>query len=153
MGANPHLQENIRRSSSHQKKEIEVRKVVLILILVAVSSEVMAEWAPLGGGDDCAVYVDKTTIIRANNLVKISALCEYKVAQKDVVGKVFVSMRVENQFDCKNKTYRRTAASFFSKPMAQGDMVWTEGNLSQDWQPIPTNSFLSALSKISCEQA
>src|SRR5258706_15525990 len=71
-----------------------MRKPVLILLLVVVSSSATSEWVEIGKTDAYIYYVDPATIRRNGELVKMWSLLDFKIA-RPWQGKSFVSQRYQ----------------------------------------------------------
>ena len=57
-----------------------MKKLLLTLILVVVSSNVMAEWVEISSSDDLGitVYADPSSIRKADNKLEMRFLSDYK---------------------------------------------------------------------------
>ena len=94
---------------------------LLITLLVLSSGPAYAEWE-LSSGDDEAgltVYVDRDTIRRKGNLVKMWQLYDYKTVQT-VAGDSLLSIQRHNEYDCTEERTRMLAYTWFSSNMGKG---------------------------------
>ena len=48
-----------------------MRKVILMLLLVGVSSSAMAEWVQIGGYGGLAIYTDSSNFHKEDNIVRM----------------------------------------------------------------------------------
>ena len=62
-----------------------MKKILFTLLLVFISPNSMAEWTKAAESDEKSgytVYVDFTSIRKANNIAKMWVLFDYKIEQK-----------------------------------------------------------------------
>ena len=91
---------------------------LLITLLLLCNGPAYAEWE-LASGDDSAkltVYVDRDTIRRNGNLVKMWQLYDYKAVQT-VAGDSLLSIQRHNEYDCAGERTRMLAYTWFSSNM------------------------------------
>jgi hypothetical protein len=96
------------------------------------------------------MYLDPTTyrVDKKSGLVKIWFLFDLKTVQK-VFGLGFLSMRSQQQFDCKEERMRLLAEAYFDGNMADGKLVYsssTEGS----WEPVAPDTNGKFLWKTAC---
>ena len=123
---------------------------LLITLLVLSSGPVHAEWE-LASGDDAAgltVYVDRDTIRRKGNLVKMWQLYDYKTVQT-VAGDSLLSIQRYNEYDCTEERTRMLAYTWFSSNMGRGRVVYKTAD-EQQWEAIVPRSIDRALWKVAC---
>ncbi len=118
-------------------------------MLLVVSGAASAEWTDVGDNDEITLYVDKTTIRRNGNLVKMWILYDFKSASV-VVGLSFLSNRSQNEYDCKEEKFRILEISYFSGQMLSGKVVISEDNMGRKWVAVPPSSVMEAQWKIAC---
>ena len=125
----------------------------LLITLLALSSEpVYAEWE-LVSGDDAAgltVYVDRDTIRRKGNLVKMWQLYDYKTVQT-VAGDSLLSIQRHNEYDCTEERTRMLAYTWFSSNMGRGRVVYKTAD-EQQWEPVVPRSIDRTLWKVACSK-
>lgn len=112
-----------------------MRKVILMTILAVVigvtgcsstpAKEKMAEWVKAGGNEESTVYVDTANIQRAGNMVKMWQLIDFKTAKKDF-GDWYMSAKLQNEYDCKEKRWRSLYLIQSSGNMGEGEPVYTQ---------------------------
>ena len=113
---------------------------LLITLLVLSSGPAYAEWE-LSSGDDEAgltVYVDRDTIRRKGNLVKMWQLYDYKTVQT-VAGDSLLSIQRHNEYDCTEERTRMLAYTWFSSNMGKGRVVYKTAD-EQQWEAIVPRS-------------
>ena len=126
-----------------------MKKLLIGLMLLVVSGAASAEWTDVGDNDEITLYVDKTTIRRNGNLVKMWILYDFKSASV-VVGLSFLSNRSQNEYDCKEEKFRILEISYFSGQMLSGKVVISEDNMGRKWVAVPPSSVMEAQWKIAC---
>jgi hypothetical protein len=129
-----------------------MHKTILMLLLVFVSSGVMAEWVEVGVNDyiGSTFYADTETISKSGNRVKMWVMYDYKTAHDvgDNFGK-YMSTRSHNEYDCKEAQMRVTYQARFSKNMGKGKKeVETAANF--DWYSVVPGTHDELLWKIAC---
>jgi hypothetical protein len=113
---------------------------------------VQAEWE-LVSGDDSAkltVYVDRETIRRQGNLVKMWQLYDYKTVQT-VAGDSLLSIQRHNEYNCTEPRTRMLAYTWFSSNMGRGRVVY-KTTVEQKWERIIPRSIDQALWKVACNK-
>jgi hypothetical protein len=125
---------------------------VLITILSSNVGPVHAGWELTSGNDSSklTVYVDRDTIQRAGNLVKMWQLFDYLTVQT-VAGDSLLSYQRYNEYDCAGERTRMLAYTWFSSNMGRGRVVYktTEAQL---WAPIVPRSIDHTLWKVACNK-
>ena len=131
-----------------------MKRLLMGLMLLATAGAASAEWTIVGdtgdGGDDFIQSVDRATIRRNGNLVKMWDLKDYKTVQKSAAGKSYLSSKTQREFDCKEETSRQLAFTWFDGQMGNGKVVYSIGNARGEWEPISPGSVGEALWKIAC---
>ncbi len=98
-----------------------MQKIILMLFLVAVSSNAVAEWVVIGVNDGGNIYADSSTILEEGEQIKIWALADYEMPRFFGKLKPYKSIKVQTEFDCKEKQSRGLAYIIFSGNMASGE--------------------------------
>ncbi len=128
-----------------------MRKLIVLMLLAMVSSGAAAAWVKIGsvsssGGYD--VYVDRTTIRRSGNMVKMRHMFDYKTVQT-VAGERYLSATGQNEYDCKHERSRLLYFTWHSGNMGKRDVV-TTGNRPSEWTPVPPGSVGEVKWKVAC---
>ena len=124
-------------------------KLLIAALLAVFSTNVMAEWTEVGGSDINTTYADLSTIRKSGDKVMMWALLDYKVVQM-VDGTRFLSMTNQFEYDCKEETSRLSAIIWYSKNMGAGDVVYSSGNVHDEFQPISPGSLNRIHFKVAC---
>ncbi|MEI6067967.1 MAG: surface-adhesin E family protein [Methylococcaceae bacterium] len=128
-----------------------MKKLIPMLLLVGMSTNVFAEWTNIGGNDNQGMnaYVDITTIRKHGNLVKIWYLTDYKKNQTFQELK-YLSSKSQREYDCKEEQSRGVAFSWFSGNMGDGGVVYSGGTEGRQWEPVQPESVGETLFKVAC---
>lgn len=123
-----------------------MERLLLTLMLVVMSSSVMAEWVEIGKSKDFTVYVDPVSISRSGDTVKIWSLHDYESAQESVP---YMSSTLEREHDCKEKQARQLFLVFYSKNMGRGGTIWKDTE-AHDWLPVTSGTIKESVWKYAC---
>ncbi len=128
---------------------MKMKKLLLTLMLAVVSSSAMAEWVKVGTSDDktTTIYADPSTIRKSGNRVKMWALWDYSTAQEGG-SKPYMSVRIQNEYNCKEETDRQIYATTFSGNMAGSHTINRQGG--KKWEPVAPRTFGETLWKFAC---
>ena len=127
-----------------------MKRLLLGLILLVTATVASAEWTVAERDDELILYVDKATIRRNGNLVKMWDLADYKTVQKSAAaGEYYLSGKVQMEYDCKEEKKRLLAFTNFSGKMGSGKVVYSD-SFPGKWSPISPGSVGEALWKIAC---
>jgi hypothetical protein len=129
-----------------------MRKLLLVLMLTFMSTNVMAEWTALkwtheDGG--LTLYVDYTTIRKKDNIIKMLSLVDFEVTEKGEVD--LFSSRAQNEYDCKEKKIRQLFYALYSDSMGKGKMEHSNSEHLK-WLPVRPGSMEEAMWKVACGQ-
>jgi len=127
-----------------------MKKLLLILMLVFMSSNVMAEWTALKWSHEdggLTLFVDYTTIRKEGDIVKMLSLVDFKVLEKNEVD--LYSSRAQNEYDCKEKKIRQLYYSLYSDSMGKGKMEHANSE-HLNWLPVQPESMEEAMWKVAC---
>lgn len=123
-------------------------RTVAALGAIAASGAAMAEWVSIGDQGVAEIFVDKTTIARTGDTVKMTQLQELK-EPRSAGGATFVSLKQVDEYDCADPRARGLEIAAFPKPMAEGTAVASQKG-SGAWAKIVPDSTNEKLWKIAC---
>jgi hypothetical protein len=132
-----------------------MKKLLLTLMLVVVSSSAMAEWAEVGWAEDgnATFYADPATIRKSSNKVKMWNMLDYKIGtviKLSYQSYIYVrSLRRQTEYDCKEEKQRILYVDLLSGNMGSGETVFT-AHKEDDWVPIPHGAANLIFWKIAC---
>ena len=120
-------------------------------MLAVVSSSAMAEWVEFIEDDEVTqtVYVDQTTIHKNGNNVKMWFLFDYKKAQELAYLPLYMSIKRQNEFNCKEEQIKNLYASYHAKHMGEGKVIYSKKD-PDDWNPVSSNSINRKLWQFAC---
>lgn len=124
-------------------------KVILLGLLLATSNSAMANWVSIGENDSFVMYVDNATIRKSGNIAKMWHMQDFKVVQ-DASGAKFLSLKMQGEYDCQAEKSRHLAFTFFSGNMGGGKVVFRNGNVKEERQPIEPDSVNEDLWNVAC---
>ena len=129
-----------------------MKKILILLLLMVVSTNVMAEWTRVSesADGDITYYVDTGTIKRKGNKVKMWDLFDYKTVQKSSDGKEYLSSLSRNEYDCEEETKRMLDFYWYSGNMKNGGVVISYPNVKDEGTSILPESIGETLFKIAC---
>ena len=127
-----------------------MRRLVLGLMLGLTATAASAEWTISGGNDQYMHYVDRATIRRNGNLVKMWNFFDYKKVQPSPsTGLSYLSTKQQSEYDCKEERTRILAFTTFDGKMGNGNVVFSDSDPDK-WEPIGPGSVGETLWKIAC---
>ena len=125
-----------------------MKRLLLGLMLLVTATAASAEWTVANVGDEFIQYLDKATIRRNGNFVKMWHLTDFKTVQT-VAGQSNLSYKQQLEYDCKEEKKRKLAHTWFNGQMGSGTVNYTD-NRTEGWSPIEPGSVGKALWKIAC---
>ena len=130
-------------------REVMMKRLLMGLMLLMTATAASAGWTDVGDNDQTIQYVDRETIRRNGNFVKMWDLADFKTV-RTVAGDSILSQRSQMEYDCLEERYRRLAFTWFDGQMGNGKVVFTNGNVRDEWSPIAPGSSGKILWKIAC---
>ena len=126
-------------------------KLLIAALLTVFSTSVMAEWDKLGPSVYGTVYVDISLVRKSGDKVKVWTLLDFNPETKVCgEGKECLSSTAQNEYDCKEETWRTLTYHRTSKNMGKGDMVESSGNLHEEFAPVSPTGADRVIFKIFC---
>lgn len=126
-------------------------RLFLITLLVLSSGPAHAEWVLVGANNSGeTVYVDRDTIRRKGDMVKMWALYDFKTIQT-VWDTSFLSRESQREYDCVEERTRRIALTYFSGNMGSGTVVYSDAD-EQKWEPVQPQSVAHILWTVACSK-
>ena len=130
-----------------------MKKILILLLLMVVSTNVMAEWTAVSRSkdDDTTVYADFGTIKKKGNKVKMWSLSDYKtvlIYEKDNTR--YLSMLVRYEYDCEEETVRMLDLHGYSGNMKTGHNVFSNTNIQNQSTSIRPDTIEEVVFKIAC---
>lgn len=120
-----------------------MRKIILMLLLVALNGSAMAEWTKVTEEKDSSAiyYADSSSIQKsADGLITIWELNDLK--EQDEIGSR--STKIQAEYDCAHEQFRVLSVIVYSQNMGNGEVIVTFSPLDTPHQPVPPDSADSA---------
>ena len=125
-----------------------MNRLLLGLMLLVTATAARAEWVLVDDGDQIITYVDRSTIRRSGNLVKMWHMMDFKTVQT-VEPYNFYSGTYQVEYECKEETSKNLALNVYSGKVGTGKSLYTYAKPG-DAIPISPRSIAEALWKIAC---
>jgi hypothetical protein len=124
-------------------------KPILMMLLVALSSNAAAEWVKVGANVNTTTYVDYATLRKSGTMARMWYLTDFKKAVKPGNGEPHSSSITQMEFDCLDERERRLYHIEYSGNMGDGKTLYV-GSKPADWSPIATQTISKTLWRVSC---
>jgi hypothetical protein len=125
---------------------------LMALLLLLTSESAYAEWTFFAtDGKGNTVYIDRQTVLRKGNTVKIWVLLDGTTVHETVEGRPFLSSRTLHQYDCQKERFRFLAFALFSQNMGSGQMV-ESNHYVLDWERVPVKGSARRLLDFVCNK-
>jgi hypothetical protein len=123
-----------------------MHKIILMISLIIVCSNALAEWREVGvdATQQTTTYADPSTIRKTGDRVKMWHLFDLKRTTE-----TYKSLKVQSEYDCKQKQSRSLYTSAHKGNMGKGDVIGVESDHGK-WKPIPLGSPKEYLFYIAC---
>jgi len=109
-----------------------MKKLLLTLMLAVVSSSAMTGWTKAGSSVEKIIYVDFETIRKSGNNVKIWTLYDYKEPKKLKKYGSYMSVKYQEEHDCKNEQTKILYNIAYTGNMGGGDTIFSNKS-EPDW--------------------
>lgn len=129
-------------------------KIIAILILSLMCTNVMAAWTKLENTRDAtaSVYADIGNIRnKGMSKVKMRHLISFHNKEMTNSGREYQSRKALVEYDCENEHYKVLASSQLSGSMGSGKVV-DFTSLSKQWQPVEYDTLEEVLWKVACDK-
>jgi hypothetical protein len=127
-----------------------MRKLALVLLLAAMPA--WAEWSEVSETDKFFVYVDKSTLRKRGNYIKLWVMFDFKKPQKPQGGgREFRSSLLQKEFNCGEEQGRTLASTFYAEGDGRGDVVWTSNTPHESWEPVIPGTIGMSVFESACE--
>jgi len=125
--------------------------VVLLLLVVSLTlseSSASAEWYLLDGNNHAKVYIDRETISRTGDVVRVWVLDDLKTPHTRGLSS-FSSVRAQEEHDCSKERFRLLAIEQFAGDMGTGNSIYKKSGES-GWAPVPRGTMAQSVWKFVC---
>jgi hypothetical protein len=119
------------------------------LLLAAASGSAAAGWVEVGGNEITVAYADSGTIRRSGNIVRMWHLLDYANARRIQGIKPYLSIKMQDEYDCAQERTRTLSMSLYSGNMGAGEVL---GNVTDpgEWRQVPADTLAETLRAFAC---
>jgi hypothetical protein len=128
-----------------------MNKLIIALLFVFVSSNAMAEWVKVKRNKYATGYANPATIVKDGNIARMWSLVDCKAVTRFIGGPPFLSIKSQEEFNCKEQKLRTLVYTMHSGNMGEGEVVFTDSNPSI-WATATAESGMEDFLKIACGQ-
>lgn len=130
-----------------------MKKLTLLLILMVLSTNVLAEWTEFYSDETGADYVDLQSIRKKENKVKMWTLDDFKSVQIFTDGNIRRLSQVGHyEYDCSEETIRQLDFSWYSGNMGNGEVVYSDSNMNHEPESIIPSTIGEKKFNIACSK-
>ena len=108
-----------------------------------------ADWSKIGETDGYVYYADHASTKKADEIVTMTDLFDYKTARTEGGGTPALSKKTERGYDCQNQKSQAIKTTWYSGQMGTGSVVRSNGD-SDQLTAVMAGSATAALIKIAC---
>ncbi len=125
--------------------------ITLALTLIS-SSAVAAEWMQIPNASDNAfnLHLNMEEVTNSGNKAKMWVMYDSTSAQALISGEKYLSVKMLNEYDCKEIKSRTIFYSWHSGNMGAGTSIRTKNSPKAKWKPIPPRSDGKISQRIAC---
>ena len=130
-----------------------MNKLVITLALTLInSSAVAAEWMQIPNASDNAfnLHLNMEEVTNSGNKAKMWVMYDSTSAQALASGEKYLSVKMLNEYDCKEIKSRTIFYSWHSENMGAGISISTKDSPKAKWKPIPPRSDGKISQRIAC---
>ena len=130
-----------------------MKKIALGLTFAVMSSCVWAEWVEVSSSAVRSVvfYADSASVRKSGEKVQVLTLTDFKEAQVVTKDQQYLSARMQDEFNCTDRTGRHLNLSALSENMGNGKVVASEKKPAT-WRPISPETADEEMWKFACEK-
>jgi hypothetical protein len=132
-------------------KGAAMSKLILTVLLGAVSSSAMAEWVPIAMSSDKTntIYADPDTVRRSSDTVKLSIMNDNKTPKSVPGFRPYFSTKDQFEVDCNEDQIRMLGLIAYSGNMGKGEVIYTH-KFNNDWSPVSRDTVDQGIFNFAC---
>jgi hypothetical protein len=130
-----------------------MNKLLITLALTLISSSaVAAEWMQIPNASDNAfnLHLNMEEVTNSGNKAKMWVMYDSTSAQALASGEKYLSVKMLNEYDCKEIKSRTIFYSWHSENMGAGISISTKDSPKAKWKPILPRSDGKISQRIAC---
>ena len=122
----------------------------MLVALVAASSLNAAEWTRLEESEDITFYVDHSSLLRLDGVVRLTTLNDFRKPRTTMRGWIYRSEKIQSEFDCQRERWRAIYATFHSGQMGSGP-VFADSYL-RGWSTLESDPIIRNAWRFACDK-
>ena len=127
-----------------------MNKLLLILTLTIISSNVLADWTLVQTGKESDEYVDSATIRISGNIAKMWSLTNISKNIKNIrPGEKAFAVKTVREYDCKEHKSRALFVAWYNDYMGTGGIERSSESPDSKWKEV-TPGIRESHWKIAC---
>ena len=127
-----------------------MNKLLLVLILTIISSNVLADWTLVQTGKESDEYVDSATIHISGNLAKMWSLTNISKNIENIrPGENAFAVKTVREYDCKEHKTRALFVAWYNDYMGTGGIERSSESPDAKWKEV-TPGIKESFWKIAC---
>lgn len=127
-----------------------MQRVLLIILLVTVSGNAMADWIKVNENSEFTTYGNRATIRTKGHIASMWSMYDFKTVQTLLSDSAkYNSTKQMNSYDCRDEKAKMLTSTLYSKKMGKGRVVHRY-KLPFEWQALKARSATEALWKLAC---
>lgn len=127
-----------------------MKRLAWTALLALAAGNAAADWVSIGDQGNVEVFVDRSTIVRSGDTVKMWRVNALKTPGS-ANGVAYVSIKLQDEYDCAGMRMRGVRASAHPDPLGEGKAVASE-TASGTWTPVTPQAISEVLWKIACDK-
>lgn len=127
-----------------------MRTSLLTVLLAVLAGNAMAEWTVIETTSTKTSYVDRDTIRRSGNIVKMWTLTDYVQPKSFSTTKSFSSTVGYEEFDCAELRSRTLQSVAYQGHMKEGAVIHSPSDTPWDWNYVVPGSVGELTLKDAC---
>lgn len=125
-----------------------MKHAILAALLALACGHAMADWTSLGDVGNAELFIDRSTIVRTGDKATMWSIYALK-APASAGSASYVSLKRQDEFDCKESRMRPLQIAAYPKPMAEGTPVANEKSTA-NWAAAAPQSIGGKLLAVAC---
>lgn len=125
-------------------------RLPICCLLFCVSPQLLAGWTELAADDIAAEYVNDDSIEKDGTIATMWNMSDFRQPQAVGNGRLYLSTKVKQAYDCKHKKKRILSLIHYIQPMGVGEIAFLDHTAGQ-WRDIKTGSLSEVHFKAACK--
>lgn len=127
-----------------------VKKTAILISLAILSTAASAGWEKIASNDTHNLYIDRSSIRKNGNMVKMWAMADFNKAQI-IANESSLSTKRQDEYDCKKEKLRTVFFAFYSNHMGGGVTIISNPP-PLDWGPVAPETMSQNLWEAACRK-